>query len=115
MRGILIESITILGGNVKSILTLGVLLFVVSCASTGPQGGIFFHDIKYGKYATENAEASKKGEACMSSVLGLFSFGDASIDAAKKESGIQKVSSIDASSLSILYFYNKYCTIIRGN
>ena len=101
--------------NLRSIPVLAVLLFVVSCASTGPQGGLIFHDIKYGKYANENAEVSKRGEACMSSVLGLFSFGDASIDAAKKDSGISKVSSVDASSLSILYFYNKYCTVIRGN
>lgn len=101
--------------NLKSIPVLAVLLFVVSCASTGPQGGVLFHDIKYGKYANENTETSKKGEACMSSVLGLFSFGDASIEAAKRDSGISKVSSVDASSLSILYFYNKYCTVIRGN
>jgi hypothetical protein len=87
---------------------------LVGCASTGPTGGVLFHDIKYGVNATPNYVASKNGEACQNSILGLFGFGDASIDAAKKASGITKVSSIDASSLSVLGLYNKYCTIIKG-
>lgn len=99
--------------NFLLLLTCSFLL--VSCASTGPTGGVLFHNIKYGINATPNTEAAKKGEACQSSILGLFGFGDASIDAAKKDSGITKVSTIDASSLSVLGLYNQYCTNIRGN
>jgi len=93
---------------------LACALLFVGCASTGPAGGALFHDIKYGVTATPNAAALKKGQACQNSILGLFSFGDASIDTAKKASGITKVASVDASSWSLLFLYNEYCTIIKG-
>ena len=90
-------------------------LFLVSCAQVGPTGGVLFHDIKYGITATPSVETVKRGEACQSSILGMFGFGDASIETAKKDTGITNVSSVDASSFSVLGFYNKYCTIVKGN
>lgn len=89
-------------------------VLLVGCASVGPTGGALFHDIKYGVDATPNTEATKKGEACQSSVLGLVGSGDASIEAAKKDAQITQVSSVDASSFSVLWFYNKYCTVVHG-
>lgn len=97
------------------ILLLLATFFVTSCASTGPTGGLLYHDIKYGLHANPNELVTKKGEACQTSALGLVASGDASIEAAKKEGGISKVAVIDASSFSLLWFYNRYCTIVQGN
>ncbi|MCM2351200.1 MAG: TRL-like family protein [Bacteriovoracaceae bacterium] len=101
--------------KVNCLLLLISALFLTSCASTGPTGGLLFHDIKYGVNSTTHEFVTKKGEACQTSVLGLVGSGDASIDAAKKDGSITKVASIDASSFSVLWFFNKYCTIVRGN
>ena len=92
-----------------------VSIFAASCASTGPTGGALFHDIKYGKYATNFTNTSKTGEACQTSVLGFVGTGDASIEQAKRNGSITEVASIDASSFSVLWFFNKYCTIVKGN
>lgn len=96
-----------------SVLALSFLL--VGCANVAPQGGMLFHDIKYGIDATSVDEAPKRGEACQSSVLFLVGSGDASVEAAKRNAGISKVATVDASSFSVLGFYNKYCTIVTGN
>lgn len=101
--------------RLNGVLVLAIAVLFTSCASTGPTGGGLYHDIKYGINANDSENASKTGTACQSSILGLFGFGDASIDTAKKESGITKVSSIDASSFNVLGLYNKYCSIIKGN
>ena len=90
-------------------------MFLVGCAQVGPTGGIVFHDIKYGQFATTEVNATKTGTACQTSVLSLVAQGDASVDAAKRDGKITKVSSIDSSSFSVLGFYNKYCTIVKGN
>jgi hypothetical protein len=99
----------------NAFLLIAVSLFLTSCASTGPTGGLIYHDIKYGIDATTNVEATKKGQACQTSILGMVGFGDASIETAKKENGITKVATIDANSTSVLWFYNKYCTVITGH
>ena len=99
--------------KLSSFVICAVSLTISSCA-TGPTGGAIYHNIKYGLNATDNAAATKTGKACQSSILGLVGTGDASISAAKKEGEITEVSSIDASSFSVLYFYNEYCTIVKG-
>lgn len=98
----------------RNLSVLSLLVLLTSCASVAPTGGALFHDIKYGLNATTNTEATKRGEACQTSVLGLVGSGDASINSAKKDAGITQVSSVDASSFSVLWFYNKYCTIVHG-
>ncbi len=97
-----------------NLLLITAALLLVSCASTGPTGGALFHDIKYGVNGTSLKADSKRGEACQFSVLGLVGSGDASIEQAKINGRISEVASIDASSLSVLWFYNKYCTIVKG-
>lgn len=98
--------------NICSLVLMSFIL--VGCASVGPTGGVLFHDIKYGIDATPGIEAKKRGEACQSSILGLVGTGDASIDTAKKFAQISEVSSVDATSMSILGLYNKYCTVVHG-
>ena len=56
----------------------------------------------------------KTGKACTKNVLALYSWGDASIDAARKNAGIKKVAYIDNSYFNVLGIYQEYCTLVRG-
>ena len=98
----------------NAFLLVAVSLFLTSCASVMPQGGLLYHDIKYGVDATPATSATKTGEACTNAVLGLVASGDASIEQAKKNGNITEVSTVNASSFSLLFVYNKYCTIVTG-
>ncbi len=100
--------------KINAFLLVATSLFLTSCASVGPQGGALYHEIKYGVDATASTAATKTGQACTNSVLGLVASGDASIEQAKKNGNITEVSTVNASSFSLLFFYNKYCTIVTG-
>lgn len=53
--------------------------------------------------------------ACTISYLWLYSFGDSSLNAAKKAGNIGKISSIEYEQYAILGFvYHRFCTIITG-
>ncbi|MCX7811020.1 MAG: TRL-like family protein [Leptospiraceae bacterium] len=95
--------------------TLSMLLFALNCATPGfgPNGGLFT-SAKIGTYGT-GKPASKTGEACASSILGLVAIGDASVEAAKSQGGINDVSYVDYQTFSILGLYAKLCTVVRGN
>ncbi len=58
---------------------------------------------------------SKTGEACAKGVLGIASWGDMSVAAAKKDGGITRVDTIDYKTMDILgIVYQKHCTILTG-
>lgn len=58
----------------------------------------------------------KTGEACAQGVLGLASWGDMSLEAAKKSGGITQVDTLDYKTMDILgVIYQKHCTIITGS
>jgi len=59
--------------------------------------------------------AIKVGEACGTNVLGIYASGDMSIDTAKKNGGITKVSSVDAKITTYFGIWGKKCTIVRGS
>jgi hypothetical protein len=65
--------------------------------------------------ATTNIVTTREGKAKCSNILGLIATGDASIDTAKKNGGIQKVASVDYESFSILAIYSSYTVIVRGD
>lgn len=76
--------------------------------------GTLYLDATAGEAATSNSGASKSGEACASSILGLVGTGDASIDAAAKNAGITRIAYVDGKSTNILGIYATYCTIVHG-
>ena len=63
-----------------------------------------------------NAEVDNKGTACQKAILYLASWGDSSIETAKKNGGITKVGAIDYEQTGILggYLYHSFCTSIYG-
>jgi hypothetical protein len=95
--------------------TLSMLLLALNCATPGfgPDGALFT-SAKIGTYGT-GKPASKTGEACASSILGLVAIGDASVEAAKSQGGINDVSYVDYQIFSVLGLYARLCTVVRGN
>lgn len=99
----------------RKILILFCLWNVSHCASTGvgPQS-LLYSEHTIAVYS-EGEVANKQGEACAHSLLGLFAWGDASTQKSQKNAYVNKIKSIDQSSLSILGIYAKLCTVVKGN
>lgn len=90
-------------------------LFTTGCMTvSGKAAGFLYTESKHGEQATANAGNSKEGKACQQSILGLIAMGDASIDKAKDEAGIRKISTVDAETKNYLGLYGTYCTVVRG-
>lgn len=57
----------------------------------------------------------KTGKSCASGVLAIASWGDMSLDGAKKAGGITRVDTLDYKTMDILgVIYQQHCTIITG-
>jgi hypothetical protein len=57
---------------------------------------------------------SKRGESCVTNILGLIATGNASAVEAAKKAGIKKVTSIDYEYSNVLALYGTYCVIVTG-
>jgi hypothetical protein len=64
----------------------------------------------------KGATGPRRGEACATSLLGLFATGDASVEAAAQNAGITDISGTDHNStIGLMGIYGKYCTIAYGS
>lgn len=63
----------------------------------------------------KTAVATKSGRASTITILGMVAFGDASIEAAARDGGIQTIESADYQFTSVLGFFQQYTTIVYGN
>ncbi len=93
-----------------AMLTMGMAL--MSCARA-PVAGVLYSDVYYPNLATPNATGPRVGEACATSYLSLVAVGDASIEAARRNGGINQVSSVDERYQNY-FIFQKTCTIVRG-
>ena len=64
--------------------------------------------------ADNSISVSKRGESCATNILGIVATGDSSIETAKRNGGVKKVAYADTSYLNVLGFYQKGCTIVKG-
>lgn len=107
----------------KSILLVAVLAaasMMSGCAAFAFSGrgvpmGALYAEAMANEQVTQNPIASKRGEACASSILGLVTTGDASVATAAKNGGINKVGVVDQQYTSILGLYAKYCVVVTGD
>jgi hypothetical protein len=100
------------------LLSLAVLVGLTSAGCqivASPMAGALFGETKYGFVATDASTASREGKACGTSILGLVAQGDASVQAAKANGGINTVASVDHYAKNILGIYGEWCTIVRGS
>lgn len=99
--------------TVGTIAMLGILLG--GCAVPSSQLGLsLIKSTVEPEVATNVADSSKTGEACGINLLGFISFGDFSVDRAKRKGGITEVSSVDSSIVSLIGIYAHKCTIVKG-
>lgn len=101
----------------KALLILSLLFILPSCTTpaTSSGAGILFTDAKEGLFIDNNVKASKTGEACESSILGIITSGDSSVETAKNNGNIKNVSTMNRTYFGVLGVYGKSCLIIQGN
>ncbi len=102
----------------KKIIGLAALAaFTSGCAmsNSAPVTGFAYTGAKGATAVTSNDVATKTGQSCATSYVGVVGLGDASIAAAAKAGGITKISSVDSDNTVILGVYAKNCTIVSGN
>jgi hypothetical protein len=102
----------------KKILSMvAVLTFfamITGCATFMPFGSVYT-ELKLPIAVTANGgQVSKVGTSTCTSVLTLVAWGDCSIDAAKKNGAIAKVSHVDWDAYNILGIYGKYKLTVYG-
>ncbi len=97
------------------VVFMSALVTFSGCAMAlkSPVTGFWYTGVTDGVAATPQV-AVKRGEACATSILGLIATGDASIEAARKNGGINSIASVDGKSTGILGLYASYCTIVHG-
>ncbi len=94
-----------------ALLAAGML---AGCASPYPVG-VLYSELKLPVGVTSNTgKSGKVGTAECASVLSLVATGDCSIDAAKKNGGITKVTHIDWDSKNVLGLFGQYKLIVHG-
>lgn len=99
----------------KKLYLIIAALFLSGCSTVrAPAMGLIYTDTMSGVSVSSNQAGNRMGEACVTSILGLFASGDASIEAARRNGGITLITSVDEHSNSILGLYGKYCLIVRG-
>ena len=80
--------------------------------------GLFYTNATYPITATgvsnEDLTKLKKGSSSTNNILFFVEFGDASIDAAAKEAGINKISHIDVNEKSVFIFWRKITVTVYG-
>jgi hypothetical protein len=74
----------------------------IFCSASGPMA------------VTPNAGGSKEGRSKAVGMLGMVSWGDASVAAACREQGITKIRTVDVEEFNILGIYYSYTTVVTG-
>ena len=98
------------------VLCLFSMALLAGCAAmaVSPTSGFLYTDVKAPLTATSNSGSSKVGTAVCTSILGLVSTGDASIQTAMKNGGITKIQHVDYHSTSILGIYATFTVTVYG-
>ncbi len=90
-----------------------LVLATAGCAYAPVNGLVTF--VKWdGSVENQQVKATKIGEACAKSYLGIVALGDASIEKAKTNGSITKVATVDHETTNLYFFYGSYCTIVTG-
>ena len=101
--------------KVGFVFAVFAVFMLMGCVATMIPVGGWYTGIRVPVTATSNNVASTKtGEARCISVLSLVAVGDCSIDAAKKNGGIKKVTHVDWDAMNVLGVYGSYKVIVKG-
>ena len=98
-------------GIVVALLAVAML---AGCAAPFPHG-LLYTDLKLPVDVTGNGgKAPKIGTAECTSVLALFATGDCSIEAARKQGGINKIHHVDWDVNNVLGIVGSYKVVVYG-
>jgi hypothetical protein len=102
-------------------MKLNLLLFLLSISifhcSIGPTHGILITANQFaGEFNPYNdVESKKSATGCQHNILTFIAFGDASAGQLAQNNHIERIATIDHSTVSVLLFiYSNYCTIVTG-
>jgi hypothetical protein len=99
-------------------LLIAVLGMISSNCYTGqfgnPSGTVFINKGNNGFSGTSFDPKDRQSEACATSVLALFAFGDASIQKAANKAGITKITSVSHDTKQNMFVIQDVCTVVRG-
>ncbi len=105
----------------KLAFSAGILALGAGCFFGGgyPTGSIYDgstipHGVDRQELSGPGKSGDKSGEACATGILYLAAFGDASVDAAKKDGHITEVHSVELRKMNILGIYVQGCTEVHG-
>ena len=104
----------------KSLISLVLLGLLASCAqmtANSVNAGFItnWKDRDPISRVDNGISSTKKGEACVKNILHIYVEGDSSIETAKKNGGVKNVAYVDRTFEAVFPFYQKGCTIVRGN
>jgi hypothetical protein len=102
-----------------SLICLSLIALLSSCAVTSNEVSVGFISNIKDRAPSQNIDNSvpntKKGKACVTSYLGLYTVGDSSVEEAKEVAQIKKVTHVDRSYEGVGFIYQKGCTVVHGN
>jgi hypothetical protein len=104
--------------TVAALITALCLTTLASCAMTGSNSRTGYAMINMQREAGEATglpAGDKTGKACSQNILGVIAMGDSTLEAAMKDGGITKVSSVDYSYMQFIAVYGEVCTIVNGS
>ena len=96
-----------------ALILVVALGFGLGCVQSPTGPALIYMDVKGPLGPAGGTSTAKRGEACAWVFLALFAGGDASIEMAKRSSGITEVTTVDHHSTNVLGF-GKFCTLIYG-
>lgn len=108
---------------IKKLVGLGLLVGLTGCAGLGAPAsfipGMIYGEVKVPavdlEVSSESTASTRVGTAMCTSVLGLIATGDCSVDTARKNGGISRISSVQFDVKNILGIYAEYTTKVIGN
>lgn len=81
-----------------------------------PTGGIYSGIAAPLDVDPQNSDmGSKTGEASSMPILGLFAFGDCSVEAAAKKGGIKTVKHLDYRYMNVLFIFQNFTVVAHGD
>lgn len=100
----------------KWLMALAVAFGAMGCigAPIVPPLGLIYTDID-APLTLAGKAGSRRGEASVTSILGLVSTGDGSVKAAAAAGGIKQVVRVDYEFYNVLGVYQRYTTVAYGD
>lgn len=79
------------------------------------KGGFIYHNESVPAFIGGNAQSLERGQSCSRSILGLFAFGNSSINAARIQGNIKKIAHVEYEHTAVLaWLYHSFCTVVTG-